>query len=191
MVDKAALRKALMLARAQIEPQQKALWDAAIAAAILAWWRSLGAQAPASIGVYWPLRGEPDLSSAYAELANSGVRLALPVVVERDAPLGFAQWTPGDAMLADRMGVAVPAQLRMIGRPPALLIPCLGFNAGGYRLGYGGGYYDRTLEPAPRPRTVGVAYACQQASFASAPHDVALDRVITEAPQLPRPVLRL
>jgi 5-formyltetrahydrofolate cyclo-ligase len=181
MVDKAALRKSLTLARAQIEPQQKALWDAAIAAALMAWWRSLGAHAPDSIGVYWPLRGEPDLSSAYAELADSGVRLALPVVVERDAALGFSQWTPGEAMLADRMGVAVPAALRMIGRPPALLIPCLGFNAGRYRLGYGGGYYDRTLEAAPRPLTVGVAYACQQAAFASAPHDVALDLVLTEA----------
>lgn len=185
MVDKATLRKALMLARAQIKPQQKARWDAAIAAALMAWWRSLGAHAPASIGVYWPLRGEPDLSSAYAELANSGVLLALPVVVERDAPLGFAHWTPGEAMLADCMGVAVPAALRMLGRPPALLIPCLGFNVSRYRLGYGGGYYDRTLEPGPRPLTVGVAYACQQASFVSARHDVALDLVITEARQLP------
>ena len=69
----------------------------------------------------------------------------------------------------------------MVARPPVLLIPCLGFNAQGYRLGYGGGYYDRTLAGAPRPQTVGVAYACLRADFASAPHDVALDLVITEA----------
>ncbi len=180
MVDKAALRKALMQARAQVEPQQKAQYDAAIGTALMAWWRALGMAAPASIGVYWPLRGEPDLSAAYAELAAGGVRLALPVVLERDAALGFAQWTPGEAMLADRMGVAVPALLRLVERPPALLIPCLGFNAQRYRLGYGGGYYDRTLEAMPRPLTVGVAYACQQAAFASAPHDVALDLVLTE-----------
>lgn len=180
-VDKAALRKALLRTRAAVAPQRKALWDAAIGAALLAWWRGLGAEAPDAIGVYWPLRGEPDLSEAYAELAASGVRLALPVVLERDAALAFSLWTPGEAMLADQMGVAVPAVLRLVQRPPALLIPCLGFNDERYRLGYGGGYYDRTLEAAPRPLTVGVAYACQQAPFASAPHDVALDLVLTEA----------
>jgi 5-formyltetrahydrofolate cyclo-ligase len=178
--DKAALRKALTLARARIDPACKALWDAAIGAAMLAWWRGLGAGAPASIGVYWPLKGEPDLSASYAELAADGVRLALPVVLERDAALGFTEWTPGEAMLADRMAVAVPAALRMVERPPALLVPCLGFNTLGYRLGYGGGYYDRTLELAPRPLTVGVAYSCQLAHFAGAAHDVALDRIITE-----------
>ena len=65
-------------------------------------------------------------------------------------------------------------------QPPALLVPCLGFNDAGFRLGYGGGYYDRTLELAPRPFTLGIAYACLAAQFASAPHDVALDRIITE-----------
>ena len=179
-IDKASLRKALMRARAAVDPHKKALWDAAIGAALMTWWRALGAGAPASIGVYWPLRGEPDLSVAYAELADSGVRLALPVVLERDAALGFAHWTPGEAMLPDCVGVAVPAALRIVERPPALLIPCLGFNAQRYRLGYGGGYYDRTLEMMPRPLTVGVAYACQQAAFASAAHDVPLDVVITE-----------
>ena len=181
MVDKAALRKALKQALAQLDPDRKAGWDAAIGAAVLAWWRSLGAGAPAALAVYWPLPGEPDLSAAYADLAAGGIRLVLPVVVERHAALGFAAWTPGEAMLADRMGVAVPAALRMVERPPALLIPCLGFNPEGYRLGYGGGFYDRTLEALPRPLTVGVAYACQQAPFASAPHDVALDLVLTEA----------
>jgi 5-formyltetrahydrofolate cyclo-ligase len=137
-------------------------------------------QADALLGVYWPLRGEPDLAPAYATLADSGVRLALPVVVERDCALEFAAWTPGEALVRDAMGVAIPAELRMVARPQALLIPCLGFNRGRYRLGYGGGFYDRTLEAQPRPLTVGVAYRCLQADFASAPHDVALDLVITE-----------
>lgn len=181
MVDKAALRKALRLARAQRDPAAKAQHDAAIGARVLAWWHAMAAEAPVSLGVYWPLKGEPDLSAAYAELAARGVRLALPVVLARDAALGFAEWAPGEAMLADSMGVAVPAQLRMVERPPALLVPCLGFNAQGYRLGYGGGYYDRTLEQVPRPLTAGVAYASDLAQFASAPHDVALDLIITDA----------
>lgn len=180
MTDKTALRKLLALTRTELAAPQKAQWDAAIGARVLAWWREQQEAAAGSIGVYWPLRGEPDLSPAYAELANSGVRLSLPVVLARDAALGFAEWEPGEAMVKDKMGVAVPALLRMIARPPALLIPCLGFNAGRYRLGYGGGFYDRTLEAMPRPRTVGVAYACQLTQFASAAHDVALDLIITE-----------
>lgn len=175
--DKAALRRSLSARRAAIAPAQKAAWDAAIGARLLAWWRS---EPVAALGVYWPLRGEADLSLTYAELAHAGVRLVLPVVLARDAPLGFADWRPGEAMHKDGMGVAVPAALRMAERPPALLVPCLGFNAQHYRLGYGGGYYDRTLALAPRPLTLGIAYACLEAQFPSAPHDVALDRIITE-----------
>ena len=175
--DKDVLRRSLALARAGIDPARKGQWDAAIGARLLAWWR---AQPVPALGVYWPLRGEADLSLAYAELAQAGVRLALPVVVARDAALGFADWQIGEAMVKDEMGVAVPADLRMVARPPALLVPCLGFNDQGYRLGYGGGYYDRTLELEPRPVTLGIAYACLAAQFASAPHDVPLDRIITE-----------
>ncbi|HEY0063264.1 MAG TPA: 5-formyltetrahydrofolate cyclo-ligase [Telluria sp.] len=184
MVDtsaqKAALRRALLDARGALEPQRKAQFDALICARVVAWWEAnLG---PGEVlGVYWPLRGEPDLAAAYAALAARGAALALPVVLARDSALGFAAWTPGEALLRDTMGVAVPAARRMLARPPALLIPCLGFNAGRFRLGYGGGYYDRTLAAPPRPRTVGIAYQCLAADFASAPHDVALDLVLTEA----------
>ena len=175
---KDGLRRALATVRRALDPQQKAAWDALIGERVLAWWRAQ--ENVATLGVYWPLRGEPDLSAAYAELAHAGVRLALPVVLRPDAPLEFAEWLPGEALVKDTMGVAVPSALRLTSRPGALLVPCLGFNAQGYRLGYGGGYYDRTLAAIPRPRTAGVAYACQEADFASAPHDVALDLVITE-----------
>jgi 5-formyltetrahydrofolate cyclo-ligase len=178
-LDKSALRKALALVRAQLDPVLKAQWDLALCAKVTAWRRAAAVAGP--LGVYWPLRGEADLHPAYLELAADGVPLALPVVLARDAALGFAEWIPGEAMVKDAMGVAVPAELRMVARPPALLVPCLGFNAEGFRLGYGGGYYDRTLEAQPRPLAVGIAYACQLASFASAPHDVALDLVLTEA----------
>jgi len=177
---KAALRKALLAARAAIDPARKAQWDAAIGARVLAWWRGRSAGADAVLGVYWPLHGEPELGAAYAELAGTGVRLALPVVLERHAPLAFAWWTPGEPLHKDAMGVAVPAHLRLAPRPPALLVPCLGFNEQAYRLGYGGGYYDRTLEGLPRPATAGIAYACQAARFDGAAHDVALDIILTE-----------
>jgi len=175
--SKMLLRNTLKARRRAIDPHRKLAWDDRIGAQVLAWWR---ANPQASLGVYWPLAGEPDLRPAYAEIAAQGVRLALPVVVESNAPLGFAEWVPGEPTETDRLGVAVPRDLRMVERPPALLVPCLGFNALGYRVGYGGGFYDRTLAPAPRPATVGVAYACQLVEFDGDAHDVPLDRVITE-----------
>ena len=177
--DKATLRRQLAALRDAIAPERKSAWDGAIGVHLMAWWRAQP-RPPMALAVYWPLRGEADLSLAYAELARAGVKLALPVVLARDCALGFADWQPGEAMVKDAMGVAVPAQRRMVARPPALLVPCLGFNAEGFRLGYGGGFYDRTLALGPRPVTLGIAYACQAAPFASAPHDVALDRIITE-----------
>ncbi|HEX8614263.1 MAG TPA: 5-formyltetrahydrofolate cyclo-ligase [Telluria sp.] len=188
--DKAALRATLKAARRSLDPLQKAQWDAAIGARVLAWWRGYSAGpadgaagaagADTVLGVYWPLRGEPDLQPLYAELARAGVRLALPLVVAPETALAFVEWVPGEAMVSDRMGVAVPAVQRVVKRPAVLLVPCLGFTAERYRLGYGGGYYDRTLEAEPRPFTVGVAYASDQVAFARARHDVALDVVITE-----------
>lgn len=176
--DKPLLRRLLKERRLAIAPEVKQAWDARIGARVLAWWR---ARPVDSLAVYWPLAGEPDLLAAYSELAEQGVRLALPVVVERDAALGFAQWMPGEATVADSMGVAVPAQLRMVERPAALLIPCLGFDAQGYRLGYGGGFYDRTLAEEPRPRTLGIAYACQLVEFELNQYDIPLDEIMTES----------
>src|SRR5476649_2178516 len=176
--QKADLRKQLLTARRALDATTRAAWDHAIGEQVIAWWK---AAQPAALGVYWPLRDEPDLHAAYAELARLGARLLLPVVVEKHAALEFAQWQIGEAMVKDAMGVAVPAQLRMEAYPPALLVPCLGFNRDGYRLGYGGGFYDRTLAREPRPMTVGIAYACMAADFGSDAHDVALDRVLTEA----------
>ncbi|MFC5513084.1 5-formyltetrahydrofolate cyclo-ligase [Massilia jejuensis] len=175
---KAALRRHLKALRASLDGPGKREHDARIGAQVLAWWRRTR---PPLLAVYWPLAGEPDLSATYAQLAREGAMLALPVVVRRHAPLAFAAWTPGEAMELDPMGVAVPATLRTVERPPALLVPCLGFNEQGYRLGYGGGFYDRTLAAGIRPATLGIAYACQATVFAVDSHDVPLDLIVTEA----------
>lgn len=178
---KAALRKALRTTRGAIDPAIKVQWDAQIGAQVVAWWRLRQVE---TLGVYWPLAGEPDLSAAYSELTRAGLRLALPVVMEKDAPLTFAEWAPGEPMIPDEVGVQVPAQLRFVDCPPALLIPCLGFNADGYRLGYGGGYYDRTLERQPRPHTLGIAYSSQLSTFPHGQYDVPLDVIVTEISQV-------
>ena len=126
------------------------------------------------------MRKEPDVRAAYATLAGLGVQLALPVVDDSDLPLRFIAWTPGEALQKDAMGVSVPVSQTTCVQPEGLLIPCLGFTAAGLRLGYGGGFYDRTLAQEPRPLTVGIAYAAAQVNFAAEPFDVALQRIITE-----------
>jgi len=182
--DKALLRPALLASRRAIAADSRRDWDAELGRRVIAWVASWRQQQPDDVlGVYWPIRGEPDLRPAYAELSASGVRLALPLVVDNHSPLRFIAWTPGDSMVQDSFGVAVPASA-VSAAPSALLIPCVGFNRDRLRLGYGGGFYDRTLALAPRPQTIGIAYSCALAAFDGDPHDIALDAVITETERL-------
>lgn len=171
------LRRVLLKQRQALTPVQRAQHDAALGRRLLQWC----AQHPSErLGVYWPIRGEPDLRHTYAELANQGQRLALPVVMGRDAPLAFAAWAPGDALEEGEMKVPVPQAPQRWVKPDALLIPCVGFNFERLRLGYGGGFYDRTLARAPRPLAIGIAYQCSLTEFAGDAHDIALDVVLTE-----------
>jgi 5-formyltetrahydrofolate cyclo-ligase len=176
--NKAALRRALLADRQAISAEVRGTWDAVIGARVVAWWEAHGVE---TLGVFWPIRGEPDLRAAYAALSARGVRLALPVVVDRNAALGFVEWKPGDAMKKDESGVPVPAAGAEV-QPQALLIPCVGFNEERFRLGYGGGFYDRTLATMPRPLAIGIGYECARANFDAHPHDIALDAIITEKP---------
>ncbi len=121
------------------------------------------------------------MRTCYAALAELGVQLALPVVTAKAVPLRFACWNPGDPLIKDAMDIAIPTSPQCWVQPQALLIPCVGFNTHRLRLGYGGGFYDRTLATAPRPIAIGVAYADALTAFDSGPHDVALDGIITEA----------
>lgn len=177
MIEKGALRRMLLNTRHAIPESQKNEWDAAIAARVEERLRALSIE---SLGVFWPIRGEPDLLALYERLAQAGMALSLPVVVGKGLPLEFAAWQPGDAMIKDAFGVPTPAQKRMVNMPQALLIPCVGFNAQCFRLGYGGGFYDRTLAAPPRPVTLGIAYSCQGIEFTPGPRDIALDEIITE-----------
>lgn len=177
MENKPELRRKLLTLRNAISPEEKTLFDQRIVNRILAWWETT--RVP-NLGVYWPMRGEPDLHSAYTALHAKGVQLALPAVVTDNAPLKFMAWTPGEKLECDRFGAQTPPATNPAIRPQALIIPCLGFNAARFRLGYGGGFYDRTLEAVPRPYTVGVAYASCEVRFAADTFDIALDRVVTE-----------
>lgn len=177
MTEKHQLRKQLLAARKAMAPEEKAWRDKAIGERLLAW---LETNPAGSIGIYWPTQGEPDLTGVYRVLAERGVLLALPVVVERDAPLVFHAWQPGDCLAADAHGVMAPVKRVSTTQPELLVVPCVGFNTYGYRLGYGGGYYDRTLAGKQPPRAAGIAYAPCEAVFETGAHDIRMDVVITE-----------
>ncbi|RJG07765.1 5-formyltetrahydrofolate cyclo-ligase [Noviherbaspirillum cavernae] len=179
MSDKEVLRRALLEKRQAVEPDVRRQWDASIATQITA---LLATHPVRTLGIYWPIRSEPDLRPLYAELATCGVQLALPVVIAQDAPLRFAAWSPGEPLVKDALAVSIPANADNTLHPDALLIPCVGYNSDNVRLGYGGGFYDRTLATTPRPFTLGIAYSCAMAQFKGAPHDIPLDRIITELP---------
>ncbi len=163
VVDKAALRKQLLQRRRDLEPAARVAWDGEIGAHLQHW---CAQHQPRSLGVYWPIQAEPDLLALYPALAASGIQLALAVAHTRDASLAFAKWTPGDAMEKDVHGIPVPASRGedAVIRPEVLLIPCVGYTRQKFRLGYGGGYYDRTLAAAPASpdagaiKTLGIAY---------------------------------
>lgn len=135
-----------------------------------------------ALAFYWPIHGEPDLRDVVGAWLQADAHrvAALPVVAGE--VLTFRTWTREAPMRAAEFGVPVPAQGRPM-QPEALLIPCVGFDARRFRLGYGGGYYDRTLaQTVPWPLTVGIAFeSARVASITPQPHDMQLDAVITEA----------
>lgn len=136
----------------------------------------------AVVSVYWPFRGEPDLRPFMDHVVAQGGRLALPVVVERERPMVFRAWTPGNPLEDGVWGIPIPPEEAEVLAPDVVITPVVGFDRACYRLGYGGGYYDRTLASLPeRPLFVGVGYA--QAALESIhpqPHDVPMDLVVTE-----------
>lgn len=177
-LHKNQLRSTLLAQRKALSDDAKAAAEARLAARLLQWCQ---AQQVSSLAVYQPIRREPDLHVAYNALAARGVHLSLPVVIGADLPLQFRAWRPGDALEKDGMGTLVPAPGAAVVVPQALLIPCLGFNDGHYRLGYGGGFYDRTLAASPRPLTAGVCYGFGRVQFEAQAHDVPLDLILTDA----------
>jgi 5-formyltetrahydrofolate cyclo-ligase len=143
-----------------------------------------GVKGLGTVAGYHPMRSELDPMPALLALAGLGRRIALPVVEGRGAPLRFRLWAPGEPTEAGPMGTQVPAGGDWV-EPDLILAPLLAFDAGCYRLGYGGGFYDRTLADlrARRPvRVIGLAYAAQEmAEVPRGPDDQRLDAVATEA----------
>ena len=140
---------------------------------------------PRRLGFCWPVRNEFDCRPLVSRLVATGVQACLPRVMAPDTALTFCAWQADSKMLIDQYGIHYPADCILL-TPDVLLMPVNAFDAGGYRLGYGGGYFDRTLAAfaalALQPVTIGVGFELARASsIFPAVHDIPLDAVVTEA----------
>jgi 5-formyltetrahydrofolate cyclo-ligase len=133
------------------------------------------------LGLYWPIRGEIDLREFARRHVAAGGVVGLPVVVQDAVPVEFWRWRPGVALKHGRWNIPVPPERELV-QPELLVVPLVGFDARCYRLGYGGGFYDRTLATAnPRPHTIGIALAeAELDSIYPQPHDIPMDVIVTE-----------
>ena len=143
---------------------------------------ALGDISGRTISAYWAFRGEPDLRAWMEGLAERGAVCALPVVVQRHAPLTFRSWRRGEPLQPGVWNIPIPASGPSV-VPDIVIAPVVGFDPACYRLGYGGGFFDRTLAAFARPpRIVGVGYARQAIrTIYPQAHDVPMTMIVTEA----------
>jgi 5-formyltetrahydrofolate cyclo-ligase len=174
-----ALRREMMSRRLALTAEMHAEFSAAIVAHLLA---HLPHLATGVVAFCWPIKNEPDVRAALDAWRRQGGRAVLPVVVEEGMPLAFRSWGPGTVLVPDRYGIPAPGEGDWL-VPDAILLPLNAFDGNGYRLGYGGGFFDRTLAAlSPRPLAVGVGFEMNRVdSIRPEPHDQRLDWIVTEA----------
>ena len=172
-------RAQLLAARTAASGQDRAVWSAAIEATLL---EVLDLQAQFVLGWCWPYRAEFDARPLAARLRARGVRSVLPVVRGPGLPLAFHHWWPGVAMDKGVYDIPVPRGTEAL-QPDLLLVPPVGIDARGYRLGYGGGYFDRTLAAmARKPVCIATAFELSRIdSLDPQAHDIGMDFVVTES----------
>lgn len=175
---RSALRREKIAARLALAPEAHARASAAVLERLAT---VLLARPPGTLALCWPIRNEVDCRPLAERLLQAGWRLAMPVAVGRAAPMHFRCWEPGMAMTLDPHGIPIPAGIAEC-MPDVVLLPLVAFDAAGYRLGYGGGYFDRTLAVCvPRPFSIGVGFELGRVpSIDPGKHDVRLDCIITE-----------
>jgi 5-formyltetrahydrofolate cyclo-ligase len=178
---KALLRRNALARRGQIEPAARVAFSRRLAEEglrLARLWR------PRSVSVFYPLRDEPDTLLLLTALADAGFATALPVVVGRGSALVFRLWRPGEPTRAGAMSIREPVEDAPIVEPDLLFVPLACFDRRGHRIGYGAGYYDRTLTHlrAMKPvHAIGVAYGiCEVAAVPYETHDQTLDALVTE-----------
>lgn len=192
-----AERARLKQARAQITDAQKDRGGLLMRARLFTWlslrWEAAaqaGQTPPSVVAAYYPLKGEPDLLGLLQQWADGAVKVVMPVITQRDAPLQFRRWMPDTPMARGLAGAMEPQEGEFL-TPDIVLVPTLGYTGQADRLGYGGGYYDRTLAALAAagvsPMCIGVAWNEGQLSpsYQAQSHDVRLDAILTPAGWIP------
>ena len=176
---RAALRREKLVARMALDENAHADRTARVEAHLASLLMPL---APQVLAFCAPVRGEFDARPLASLLIERGWRAVMPVVEAADAPMGFRTWAPASAMTTDRYGIPIPQDGPEI-PPDIVLLPLVAFDRQGFRLGYGGGYFDRTLASlVPRPLAIGVGFELARVvDIRPQPHDIPLDAVVTEA----------
>ncbi|UYN93501.1 MAG: 5-formyltetrahydrofolate cyclo-ligase [Enhydrobacter sp.] len=181
LAEKRTLRATMLAWRAALDADERG----SAAQALVATFRDERPFAsPCCVAGFWPMREEIDVRPLMIELINEGCELALPVVREKGQPLSFRVWRPGDSLEAGLFGTLQPTARRAIVQPDALLVPLLACDRQGWRLGYGGGFYDRTLVHLRARRAltaVGVGFDAQfLPEVPHEPDDQRLDWLLTD-----------
>jgi 5-formyltetrahydrofolate cyclo-ligase len=173
-----AERERLISARLAVPAEQRSAMGANIANHID---RLIGDPHGKIVSLYWPFRGEPDLRPWIASITERGATAALPVVIEKGRPLIFRAYRPGDRLERGVWNIPIPAEGMQV-VPDVVLAPVVGFDPESYRLGYGGGFFDRTLAAfAKKPFVIGLGYSLQAIpTIYPQQHDVVMDRIVTE-----------
>ncbi|MBI2740230.1 MAG: 5-formyltetrahydrofolate cyclo-ligase [Rhodospirillales bacterium] len=178
--DKRTLRSAMLAWRSSLsEEERRAAADGLVAT----FEREMPFETPAVVSGFWPIKEEIDIRPLMIELHNGGCQLALPVVQGRGRPLLFRAWRPGDPLEQGVFGTLQPSPRRETLEPDALIVPMLACDEEGWRLGYGGGFYDRTLLGLRGRKTVtavGVGFDAQLVDeVPHGPDDQRLDWLLT------------
>lgn len=172
-------RNALLERRIEASRESKKTWTAAVERYVR---EILGRMKPQTLGFYLPFKHEVDARPLVRELMEKGWSAGLPVVIDKKGPLEFRAWRHGILMTPGVYDIPVPAERKIV-KPSVLLVPLVGFDGANYRLGYGGGYYDRTISTMlPRPTTIGVGFELSRLeTIYPQTHDIPLDVVVTES----------
>jgi 5-formyltetrahydrofolate cyclo-ligase len=178
-VFRAALRRERLDARSALDEKTHSQLSAGIESSLEA---LLAPLPPQALAFCAPVRKEFDAYRLATRLIERGWRIAMPVVVAAASPMIFRRWTPDTAMALDRHGIPIPSAGEEL-RPNVVLLPLVAFDPQGFRLGYGGGYFDRTLAAlVPRPLAIGVGFELGRvADIQPRAHDIPLDATVTEA----------
>ena len=176
MIEKSSLRNRLLKERLQILPAERESAEKKISVDL----KQILSSKKGALGFYWPVRGEFDPRQVVKDWlsVNTANTACLPVIVRKNNPMIFREWIPGQPMIKGTFNIEVPHPKNRALNPNIILVPTLGFNQKNFRLGYGGGYYDRTL-PQYKALTIGLCFEHGKCcDISEEEHDMPLDLVV-------------